>query len=178
MDEIGFERPIVVGSSLGAYLAPFFALRHPGRVGALLLGNGFTDARDLAGHPLFDRVKIEATPSAAFHHEWSDRIASTPDSDLKTLQQHMLVRKPPEHLHAHFLAVVRAKACPALALPPASITVLHCDDDPVISLPVRERVVSQFPGAKSISMPKGGHYPHVLNAQAYQALLLDICSGD
>ena len=176
MDHVGLDAPVIVGSSLGAYLAPFLATEHPSRVGALLLGNGFVDAGDLEGNPLFDRARLEATSPAAFHREWTDRIAAAPESDLKVLQQYMLARKPAECLHAHFLAVVRAKACPALTLPPSAITVLSCEDDPVIAPATRERVKVQFPGARAVSMATGGHYPHVLNADAYQALLLDVCS--
>jgi hypothetical protein len=145
-------------------------------VAALLLGNGFVDADDLAGHPLFDPDHLAATTPAAFHREWTDRIAAAPESDLKVLQQYMLARKPPECLLAHFLVVIRAKPCPPLGLPPSAITLLSCADDPVIGAATRERVKAQFSGARAVSMASGGHYPHVLNADAYQALLLDVCS--
>src|SRR5690606_37276739 len=106
IDHVGLDAPVVVGSYLGAYLAPFFASSFPDRVGALLLGNGFVDAGDLAGNPLFDRRRIEATSPDAFKQEWLERVASSPESDLKVLQQYMLARKPADCLHAHFLAVV------------------------------------------------------------------------
>jgi pimeloyl-ACP methyl ester carboxylesterase len=178
IDAAGLDAPVIVGSSMGAYLAPFFAAMYPSRTGALLLGNGFVDAGDLAGNPLFDLSHLESTSPDELHREWTDRIAAAPESDLKVLQQYMIARKPPESLKAHFLTVVRAKPCPPLGLDTAAITVLACEDDPVIPAAARERARAQFPGAELVSMASGGHYPHILNAAAYQALLLDICRRD
>ncbi len=174
LDRVDVKKTAMVGSSMGAYLAPHFAARYPERVSALLLGNGFVDSSDLTG-PLFDRAYLEAVDEDTLHAEWTERIAAAPDSDLKILQQFMMSRKPPEALKAHFLMVVRAKPCPPLSLSPKSITVLTCEDDPVISASARRRAEAQFPGARMVSMEAGGHYPHVLNPGPYQALLRSVC---
>lgn len=178
MDHVRLASPVIAGSSMGAYLAPFFASRYPERVGALLLGNGFVDAGDLAANPLFDRARIESCSPEAFQREWAGRVGTAPESDLKVLQQYMLAQKPAEALHAHFLAVVRARACPPVALPLSAITVLSCEDDPVIPAATRERVKGQFPGARAVSLATGGHYPHVLNTDAYEEVLLTTCGQD
>ena len=171
---LGIVRPLIVGSSLGAYLAPFYAHLRPDNVGGLLLGNGFVDAGDLAGHPLFERTRLEAIDAGTLHREWTERIDAAPASELQVLQRFMLARKPAMTLQAHFLAVVRADACPPLRIPPERVTVLACDDDPVIGATVRQRVGGQFAGARMISFERGGHYPHVLVSEPYEALLLEV----
>ncbi len=162
----------VVSSSFSAYWSQFYALRHPARVHALVIGNGFVDGTDLAANPMFDRQFVESVSPEALHAQWLERVRATPVAPLQQLQEIMLAeRQSPANLHARFLGVVRAQICPPLALPASAITVLDCDDDPLIPPPVRERVRQQYPDARHLSLPAGGHYPHVLNPAAYEAFL-------
>jgi maspardin len=166
----------VVGTSFGAYWGQFFALHHPARVRHLLIGNGFVDGTDLAANPLFDRTRIEAASAVEMHAQWRARIEAAPPSELRELQLFMIERKTPESLRAHFLAVVLAPPCPALSLPESAVTVLGCDDDPVIPAAARQRLRSHYPNARHVTFAHGGHYPHVLNRSAYEELLLGILS--
>lgn len=162
----------VVSSSFSAYWAQFYALRHPARVTALVLGNGFVDGTDLAANPMFDRAFVESVSPEALHAQWLERVRSAPVAPLQQLQEIMLAeRQSPVNLHTRFLGVVRAQVCPPLTLPASAITVLDCDDDPLIPPNVRERLRQQYPDARHLSLPTGGHYPHVLNPAAYEAFL-------
>ncbi len=169
---LGLPPHRVVSSSFSAYWSQFYALHHPDNVSALTLGNGFVDGTDLADNPMFDRAYVEGVSAQSLHAEWLGRVRAAPVSPLQQLQSIMLgERQTPENLHARFLGVVCAQPCQPLPLPATSITVLDCEDDPLIALHVRERVRRQYPGAHHVSLPTGGHYPHVLNPQAYEALL-------
>ena len=176
IDHLDLPPVIVVGSSFGAYWGPFVALSFPKQVRKLLIGNGFVDASDLAGNALFDRARIEAISPAELKSEWLARIDAAPASELKVLQHFMLAGKSPESLHAHFLAVVRARACPLLPLADSNVTVLDCEDDPVIPAAARQRVRAQYPNGCHITFMNGGHYPHILNSAAYEELLLRVAS--
>ncbi|GAA4333318.1 hypothetical protein GCM10023144_24460 [Pigmentiphaga soli] len=172
MDHLRLPRATVAGSSFAAYWAQFFALAHPQRVHALIIGNGFTDGADLAANPLFDRAHVESTPAAALHAEWLARVRATPPSPLQALQEIMLAeRQQPDNLRARFLGVVKASACPPLPLAPAAVTVLDCDDDPLIPPAARARLRARYPGARHVCLPRGGHYPHLLNPEEYERLL-------
>jgi len=164
---------VVVGSSFGAYWAQFFALRHPARVRALVIGNGFVDGTNLAANPLFDRQWVESVAPEDLHAQWLSRVRAAPASELQQLQLSMLEqRQSPTNLHARFLGVVRAQACLPLPPPTTAVTILECDDDPLIPPHVRARLRGQYPDARHVRLPSGGHYPHLLAAQAYEALLL------
>jgi pimeloyl-ACP methyl ester carboxylesterase len=52
--------------------------------------------------------------------------------------------------------------------------VLDCDDDPLIPAVARDRLRNQYPRARHARLATGGHYPHVLNPQRYEGLLLDV----
>ena len=171
---LGLPPGRVVSSSFSAYWLQFYGLRHPQNVTSLVLGNGFVDGTDLAANPMFDRSFVEGISAQDLHAEWLSRVQAAPVAPLQQLQAIMLAeRQSPENLHARFLGVVRSQVCPALPLPDSNITVLDCDDDPLIPPQVRERLRRQYPGARHVSLPTGGHYPHVLNPQMYEALLTD-----
>ena len=165
---------LVAGSSFGAWWGPFFAQRHPRHVQALLVGNGFVDAGDLAGNPMFDRAAIEGAAPQALHDQMRSRIEAAPDSDLRDLQRFMIARKPPASLHAHFLAVVRARSCPLLALDPRRLLVLDCEDDPVIPPAGRANVRRHFTAGRQRTLASGGHYAHLLNWPDYREELLGL----
>ena len=61
MDHLGLPRASILGSSFGGYWAQFFALRHPGRLDHLFLGNIFLSPDELFANPLFDPAFIAAT---------------------------------------------------------------------------------------------------------------------
>ena len=174
-EHLGLPASVVVGSSFAAYWAQFFALRHPEHVRKLVIGNGFTDGSDLAANPLFDPEWVEQVAPGELHAQWVQRVQAAPVSPLQQLQNLMLTqRQSPENLHARFLGVVRAQACPPLPIAERDVVVLDCEDDPLIPPAARERLRACYPGAQHARLPKGGHYPHVLNAESYEGLLLDL----
>lgn len=175
VDHLHLPPAVVVGSSFAAYWAQFFALQHPQAVRKLVIGNGFIDGSDLATNPLFDRKWIEQVPASELHATWLGRVRSAPVTPLQQLQKLMLEeRQSPENLQARFLGVARAEPCPPLPLDAADIVVLDCEDDPLIPAPARERLRQQYPGARHVRLATGGHYPHLLNPDGYESLLLDL----
>ncbi|MDN5842936.1 MAG: alpha/beta hydrolase [Alcaligenaceae bacterium] len=173
MDHLGLCQATVVGSSFAAYWIQFFGLEHPDRVHALMICNGFTDGADLAENPLFDRDYVENLGSRALHQEWVGRVREAPVTPLQQLQEVMLgSRQSPDNLYARFLGVVRAQPCPALGLDPSRITILDCEDDPLIPLAARERLRSRYPESNHVTLDHGGHYPYFLNPHAYEAALI------
>jgi len=177
MDHIDLPAAAIVGSSFAAYWAQHFALRHPQRVRSLVIGNGFTDGSDLAENPLFDRQYVEHVAPGELHAQWLERIRSAPASELAQLQEVMLAqRQSAENLHARFLGVVRSTPSPALPIPASRITVLDCEDDPLIPPAARARLRSNYPEARHTTLERGGHYPHLLNPEGYEAVLLRCAS--
>jgi maspardin len=175
MDHLAIESATVIGSSFAAWWAQFMALRHPGRVQALVIGNGFVEGKDLADNPLFDRDYVTSVSDEELHAQWLRRVEASPESPLQRLQQCMLAtRQSPANLRARFVGVVNALPCPPLPLAPDAVTVLDCEDDPLIPPQVRERLRRRYPKSRHVTLASGGHYPHLLNSSAYESLLLEI----
>ena len=178
LDHAKISDAVIVGSSFAAYWAQFIALKYPNRVKHLVIGNGFVDGSDLTDNPLFDPDYVENVTPQVLHQKWLQRIESVPASSLQQLQTDMLKRRQtPENLHARFLGVVRATPCPALPLNKSQITVLDCDDDPLIPPDVRERIRTNYPESNHVTLKTGGHYPHLLNPDEYASLLMKILAS-
>lgn len=174
-DHLGLPPSVVVGSSYAAWWAQYFALRHPEQVRKLVIGNGFTDASDLAANPLFDPAWVRSVSPQELHASWVERVRNSAESPLQQLQLLMLTeRQSPENLYSRFAGVTQAKACPPLPLPGSAVTVLDCQDDPLIPAAARDRLRARYPDARHARLPTGGHYPHVLNPEQYESLLLDL----
>jgi len=172
MDQLGLKTANVLGSSFGGYWAQFVALRHAARVDHLLLGNIFVSPEPLFVNPLFAPDFVRDTPAGALQAVWRDRVATAPEGELKRIQSDMLGgRQSADNLRARFLGVVAAKPCPPLPLPYQRVAVIDCADDPIIPPSAREDVRAAYGGAEINTLPTGGHYPHILNPQAYDAII-------
>jgi pimeloyl-ACP methyl ester carboxylesterase len=174
MDHLGLSRASVLGSSFGGYWAQFFALRHPGQLDHLFLGNIFVTPDELFANPLFDPAFISATGAKELQTTWRQRVEKAPDGELKAIQLAMLSgRQSAENLKARFEGVAAASLCPPLSIPPERITVIDCEDDPIIPPRSRQAVRDRYAGAHRCTLQTGGHYPHILNPQAYNAVITD-----
>jgi len=172
MTALRLERASVLGSSFGGYWAQFFALRHPERLATLFLGNIFITPDELFANPLFDPAFIRDTNASDLQATWRGRVAQAPDSELKRIQLDMLGgRQSAENLKARFVGVAGAQLCPLLPIPASQIAIIDCADDPLIPPASRQAVRDRYPGARIHGLSSGGHYPHLLNQSAYDAII-------
>jgi maspardin len=172
MDHLGLDRASVLGSSFGGYWAQFFALRHADRLEHLFLGNIFLAPTELFSNPLFDPDFIAATSAPDLQATWRQRVEQAPDSELKAIQLAMLSgRQSADNLKSRFAGVAAAKLCPPLPIPRERITVIDCEDDPIIPPASRQAVRDHYAGAHLHTLQTGGHYPHILNPQAYNEVI-------
>lgn len=173
MAALKIDRASVLGSSFGGYWAQFFALRHAAKVNTLFLGNIFVTPDELFANPMFAPEFVRGHSAVDLQSVWRERVAQGPDSELKRIQSDMLDgRQSAENLKARFVGVIDAKLCPPLPLPSSRIAIIDCADDPIIPPASRQAVRDHYRGAEINTLPTGGHYPHILNPDAYDAVIL------
>lgn len=166
-DVIGGEQFDLVGTSLGGYIAQWVAVRHPARVHRLVVGNSFCDPRPAQSPEKLQALQRDADTIKA---ETLARVKASPDGELKTVQLELMGRcQPADTLRARMLAVQLAVPVPPLGIPDDRILLLECDDDPLIPAPMRAALRAKHPGARHVALPEGGHYPYILQAEAYGA---------
>jgi pimeloyl-ACP methyl ester carboxylesterase len=178
MRRLGIRRASVVGSSLGGYLGQMLAARHPGRVGRLIIGNSLADpatTREITGRR--DWRELARWPGSRHRAIVLGSVRRWPGGDpaQAALKRLLLASGTVEidarALKARVLAVQTGGAVPPLALPASRIAIIDCADDPLLGRAVQDDVVRRYPGAAHYRLPTGGHYPYVLQAAAYTAIL-------
>jgi len=149
------------GSSYGAWWAQAFARRFPQQLAALWLSNTFVDGSDVAASPLFDARWLDAASSEDVVARWDTALKARPDDLLRAVQLHMLHHGlPAAALQGRLRQVAHAAPLPAADIP--NTVVSDCDDDPTIAPAVRARVHARYPDAHHLTLPRGGHYPHIV----------------
>ena len=165
-DALGLERFDLVGSSLGGYLAQWVAARHPQRLNRVVLGNTFFDPTPTQSPDKL--AALEKRAAAEIHAEALGRLQALPEGEFKALQLELVGRcQSPELLRARMLAVQRATPLPPLGLPDSRLLIVECDNDPLIPPTMRAALREAYPGAQSVVIEGGGHYPYLLQAEAY-----------
>lgn len=170
LDHLGIARASVVGTSLGGYVAQLFAVRHPARVDRLLLTCTFVDPG-----PVQAPDKLAAardTAADTLKEQTLARVRAAPPGELRDIQLDLIGEKQDAALlRSRMLAVQLATSVPAIDLPQARITVIDCDNDPVIPAPVRAAVRARYAQAEAHNLAGGGHYPYILCAEEYNQIL-------
>jgi len=176
LDRNGVSRASVVGSSLGGFLAQWFAARHPGRVDRLFIGSSLADPKllDLTGRT---PAALESLPATRHRDFILASVRSWPEPEpVFAALKAVLIESgtkllSPRALKARVLAVQRSPAVPRLQIPDGRITVIDCADDPLIPRHVQDDVRRRYQGAKYVRLPVGGHYPYITRSEAYTAIL-------
>ncbi len=111
LDHFGLDRPIVVGHSLGAYVAARMALEHPDRVSGLVLVDGGLTIPESEGAdpaqfleaflgPTLTRLKMTFSDHAAYRAWWAEHPAlagaDIEAHDLDEYAAHDLVGRAPD----------------------------------------------------------------------------------
>ncbi len=166
LDVLELERASLLGSSLAGYWLQTFGVCHPGRVAAMILANTFCDSSELREHPLFSIPMLRAVAGDALKSEWLGRLEARGPDELRDIQIQLL-RDGQAGEALRLLAAAAAAPAPTMPHGRFPIAVLDCEDDPILSARTRAAVADLYPAARRLTVPTGGHYPHVTQAATY-----------
>src|SRR5450631_2413520 len=171
LDEVGANRAIVGGLSLGGYMSLAFYRAHPDRVRALLIidtGPGFKkdDARDAwnrRAHDTgdrFEREGLEVLKSSGL--ERSD-VSHRDTSGLARAARGMLTQRDARVI----------ESLPDIRVP--ALVVVGADDAPFLA--ASDYMAAKIPGAKKVVIPAAGHAVNIDQPQAFIAAVLPFLDG-
>lgn len=166
LHEVGAERAVLAGHSLGGYLSLEVVLAHPERVEALVLvdtGPGFRndDARD--------RWNAGAERYAATLEERG--LAGLAAGPEQRLDQHRdatgLAHAARGMLRQHDAHVL--EGLPGIAVP--ALVVVGGADEPF--LPAARYMAAKIPGARLVEIAGAGHAPNITHAEEFDRHLIE-----
>lgn len=177
LDKLGVERASFVGSSLGGFLAQWFAALYPERVQTLFIGNSLLDPAKVnpARRPA---EELRKAPPKMHQKIVLGSLASWAEPEPIFAQLKAILRESGEQLisgpelKARVLAVATSGAVPKLAVPLKRIVVIDSKDDPLIPAGTRADMDKVYGGAKFYRFARGGHYPYITRPDRYTRILL------
>jgi 2-succinyl-6-hydroxy-2,4-cyclohexadiene-1-carboxylate synthase len=188
LDELGVERPIVAGYSMGGRIALYLALRYPGRCAGLVLESaspGLESAGERAARHAADESKakhLESGDLEAFLRDWYRQpLFASLARDEQLLRRTIDARRrnDPEEL-ARSLRGVGAGSQPSLwreleVLGIPAMAVAGRLDEKYVR--VSSRMASINPRIRSAVIPEAGHNVHAEAPAEYVALLRRFLDG-
>lgn len=172
LDRLGLDVIAIVGTSFGSYVAQFFAAKYPERVDQLILGNGFVSAEEVKHLPVFDKAVLETYCPADFKRERVEALQAQPASEYREVMLDLIgERQSAESVFARMMGVAISIPAPEVAVGMDRITIIDCKDDTVITPEMKQAVTERFDGADLRVMASGGHFPSILAADDYTAIL-------
>lgn len=176
LDHLGIETASVLGSSLGGYLAQYFAAAHPDRVATLFAANtlhstaGITDKMPYA-------LDLDAAPIADLRKGFSQGLGLWAETHpeqgdlIELLLEEVEGRIPEAELRMRLKALKTAPELPPLTLPRDRVVTVETDDDPLIPPQVRAAVRARVDPVTAYRFAWGGHFPYAVRPRTYTALL-------
>jgi pimeloyl-ACP methyl ester carboxylesterase len=183
LDEIGIEKAVIGGLSMGGYIAMAFARRHPQRLLALILADTKAapdDAEAKAGRDrLIANVKDGGTTAAAeallpklFSPTTLDR-----QPEVMELARAIILRQRAAAIIAALYALRdRPDAAPGLAAVTVPTLVLVGEDDAVTPPLAAARIAGSIRGAELVHVPSSGHLSNLENPAAFNSAVISFLS--
>jgi pimeloyl-ACP methyl ester carboxylesterase len=189
---LGLETVDVLGHSAGCLVTQVWASRHPERVGRLVL---VTPTASLQGHHRDDVEAIRAARSdEPWYAEAAEAQAALEDAPPAMARDLMRATRPffygrwDERTQAHAASadrqstrrateafsagaqeVDREAVLAGLATVTAPVLVVGGERDALTGVAAVERVASSFPQARTVVLPRAGHFPWVDEPAAFAA---------
>ena len=198
MDDLGLDRAVVMGHSLGAFIGLAFAAQYPHRVDRLILVDGGGDLSKEQMDNVFQGIKpaldrltmvfpsvsdyLTAMKQATYIQPWSAEIEGYYRYEIESTEGGVCTNIHPSRIaeEANNIRKVKSAAfysqvrCPVLVL--RAPQGLFSDDDILLPEDVIDRMIREIPDARRFDVDGMNHYgivfqPHDARNQAIKGFL-------
>ena len=177
LDAIGTDKADIAGLSMGGYVLFSFWRRHPERVRSLI----FIDTKAEADSEEAKAGREKTAETAAsqgmqpIYETLSGKVVgSAPSVEVQDKLKEMMLGTSPEVAAADSLAMRdRADSTPDLPNIDVPVLWLHGEEDALMPIDGARASAAKIPGAKFVSIPKGGHVAPMENPDATNAAIAD-----
>lgn len=176
LDEEKTEKVLVVGSSLGGYVAQYLVARHSDRIEKAVFGNTFppnTIIKDEYGN-LARIIPLLPEWVVMYVFRQNIRTKAYPASGYHTLTKAYLLeqnygRGKKKQLLARLHCVMNYFELPDQ--PPVPILIIASDNDNVVPPSLTSSMYAVYPTASTYRFPDAGHFPYLNRPEEYTRVL-------
>jgi pimeloyl-ACP methyl ester carboxylesterase len=180
LDNLGLKRAVIMGHSLGAFIALAFAANYPERVERTILVDGGGDlsaeqmARVFAGiKPALERLGkvfpsaeayIDLMKQAPYLQPWSSALETYCRYELAEVEGGVKTSIDPLHIQEEAMNLGKMKAASLYGKAAGKALILRATDgllaadDILLPEPVVEKMVREIPDARRVDIPGTNHY--------------------
>lgn len=179
LDTHGIESATVLGSSLGGYVAQYFAATQPKRVDNLIAANTLPGVAFLKTIPPYS-ADLDTLPADELMHGFSTGLTlwaqeEPSRADLaELLLAEVAGRIPPAELRARLKALKHGPELPLQQLGKAHIFTVESTDDRLIPAPIRAAVRAALSPQYSEVFERGSHFPYITEPTRYTDMIRNI----
>ncbi|RMF75039.1 MAG: alpha/beta fold hydrolase [Acidobacteria bacterium] len=175
LDRLRDDSPVVVGNSLGAWLAMVYAQRNPGTLSRIVAVNGGALRSDLGGYSLLPRSREEARHLVdGLRDPSSPRI---PDYVLDDLVEHV-GDGPVARMMGDLQGLEALVLDGRLGEITDPVDLLWGTSDKLMPVSYAERMLAELPRARLTTIPRCGHMPHTECPDRFVAALREILAAE
>lgn len=173
---LDLARVTVLGSSLGGYVAQYFAATYPQITERLIAANTLHSVADIATRPPYssdlDMDPIEELRAGFGRGLGAWRESHTEQAELvELLMAEVAGRIPEPELRARLNALKRGPELPPLNMSQERVATIESADDPFIPPLTRTAVRARLKPAVAYLFEWGGHFPYIVRPGLYVSLL-------
>ena len=180
IDDLKLKRPLIMGHSLGAFIALAFAATYPDRVDRVILVDGGGDLSKEQMEKVFSGIKpaldrlgkvfpsaeayIDTMKQAPYLQPWSPALEAYCRYEITEVEGGVSANIDPLHIQEEAMNLGKMKAdsfyrkigCKVLIL--RATDGLLAEDDILLPEPVVERMAREIPNATRVDIPGTNHY--------------------
>jgi len=177
LDAEGIERAHFVGTSLGGYVAQFFAIQYPERVSSVVMANTFPPGPWLRKQTRGRGTLAPVLPTWMLRASFRSSIRRQvfPASGNSTLVRDYLLEQSHTMTRSDFLTrirLLRQRFQPSdLGNGQIPVLILEADNDPLVPPIAREALRTTYPHARVESLSDVGHFPYLNRPAQYTRTL-------
>lgn len=180
VDDLGLERVVIMGHSLGAFISLIFGALHPERVDRIILVDGGGKLSETQREKVFAGIKpsldrlgkvfpsfedyLALMKGAPFLKPWTSALDTYYEYEIEAVKGGIRSRIKPEHIQEEALNLAKVDVsqfykkivCPVLIL--RATEGLLAPDDILLPEEVVKKLVREIPNARRVDLEGTNHY--------------------
>ncbi|WP_137700894.1 alpha/beta fold hydrolase [Marimonas lutisalis] len=175
----GMENAVLLGSSLGGYVAQRAVAEFPQVFGGLVAANTLASVQGIGTVPPY-ALDLDAVPIDDLRAGFLNGLAALRDAPgvvgelAALLVREVEGRIPEDEMRARLKALKHALPLPEQSLSPDRIFTVESGDDHLITPEMREAVRAALRPARAFRFETGTHFPYLTHPESYTGMLEEV----